>query len=415
MHSEGLNQHPVWKALNEAQQKLIRLGENVLGTETGPATDILRSITVAETLKSVPPIYIDKEKLDQLQTTAESVSQAVVDSLENQTDATQELESHSRNIATLLLSLPVDMHTESGLEEYEQSLQKFTSNLASITDQLVAKNKAADELLEEYEGRVNEKQEQIDEQFQKRQEQLDNKLTELQSSVDEIKGTIEAQKTRLDEALNSFSKTTASQTQEVDEKHKELRQQFELRFKHQEQWFHDQANSIVGELTEYEDQASRLVESTAHGAITTEYGARAAKERKSALVWSISAVLLAVGGLLMLAVGMNNLESMDVSESIWKSSVTIVLLAVAGYMGREAGAHRREERDAKRTQLDLNAFHPFLSLMKEEDATELRKEFAQRVFSRPLANEKNHGGFSLFRISPKKEEESPQGPQEQNL
>src|SRR5699024_9235804 len=101
-------------------------------------------------------------------------------------------------------SLPVDMHTESGLEEYEQSLQKFTSNLASITDQLVAKNKAADELLEEYEGRVNEKQEQIDEQFQKRQEQLDNKLTELQSSVNENKRYNEPQKTHLDEALHSY-------------------------------------------------------------------------------------------------------------------------------------------------------------------------------------------------------------------
>src|SRR5699024_3346135 len=142
---------------------------------------------------------IGKEKLDQFQTSAESVSQAVVVSLETKTDATKGLESHTRNIATLLLSRPVDIYAESGLEEYEQSLQKFTSNLASITDQLVAKNKAADELLEEYEGRDNEKQEQIDEQFQKRQEQLDNKLTELQSSVDEIKGTIEAQKTRLDE------------------------------------------------------------------------------------------------------------------------------------------------------------------------------------------------------------------------
>src|SRR5699024_1642817 len=117
----------------------------------------------------------------------------------------------------------------------------------------------------------------------------------------------------------------------------------------------------------------------------------------------------------MLAVGMNNLESMDVSESIWKSSVTIVLLAVAGYMGREAGAHRREGRDAKRTQLDLNAFHPFLNLMKEEDATELRKEYAQRECNRPLADEKNRGGVSPFQIYPKKEEESPQGPQEQNL
>lgn len=172
---------------------------------------------------------------------------------------------------------------------------------------------------------------------------------------------------------------------------------------------------IVDQLTEYEDQANRLVESTAKGTISTEYGARAKTERRAALGWSIGAVAVALAGLWVLVQGIGNIEAMTVSQTIWKSSVTLVLLAVAGYMGSEAGAHRKEERDAKRTQLDLNAIHPFLSQMNEADAAPLRKEFAQRVFSRPLANEKSHNGFRLLPLptSSTKEKDSPQESQKQ--
>ena len=58
---------------------------------------------------------------------------------------------------------------------------------------------------------------------------------------------------------------------------------------------------IIDELTKYEHQASRLVESTAHGTITADYGARAKTERRAAFWWSVGAVIVALGGLYMLA------------------------------------------------------------------------------------------------------------------
>jgi hypothetical protein len=63
-------------------------------------------------------------------------------------------------------------------------------------------------------------------------------------------------------------------------------------------------------------------------------------------------------------------------------------------MGREASGHRKEARDAKRTQLDLNALEPFLANMDENTAHDLREQFAKQIFGRPLANSKDHGGFA---------------------
>lgn len=190
MHSEGISQHPVWEALDNARQQLEGLAENVVGTEVTPAFQILRSITVAETLKGVPPIFVAEEKLDQLTATAKGVSQAVVTGLEDETEVVQQLSEYSQEMATILLALPVDFHTDAGLDKYEQSVHNFTSILASTTDHLRDKNDEADALLEDYERRVNEKQEQVDERFEKRQEELGQQLSYLQASVEEIKETI---------------------------------------------------------------------------------------------------------------------------------------------------------------------------------------------------------------------------------
>lgn len=405
MHSEGISQHPVWDALDNARLQLEGLAKNVIGAEVPPAFEILRSITVAETLKGIPLIFVAEEKLNQLTETAKGISQTVVTGLEDETEVVQQLSEYSQEMATTLLALPVNFHNDAGLGKYEQSAQNFVSTLASTADHLREKNNEADALLEDYERRVNEKQEQIDERFEKRQEELGQQLSGLQATVDEIKETIETQKTRLDEALNAFSEKSSAQVEAAEEKHAELRQEAEKQSSQQRQRIEEQAKAIVDQLTEYEDQASRLVESTAKGTISAEYGARANTERRAALGWSLGAVAVALAGLWVLVQGIGSIEAMTVSQTIWKSSVTLVLLAVAGYMGSEAGAHRKEERDAKRTQLDLNAIHPFLSQMNEADAAPLRKEFAQRVFSRPLANKKSHNGFRLWSLPTSSTEE----------
>lgn len=63
-------------------------------------------------------------------------------------------------------------------------------------------------------------------------------------------------------------------------------------------------------------------------------------------------------------------------------------------MGREASGRRKEARDAKRTLLDLNALEPFLADIDAGTAHDLREQFGKQIFSRPLANSKDHSGFA---------------------
>ena len=84
---------------------------------------------------------------------------------------------------------------------------------------------------------------------------------------------------------------------------------------------------------------------------------------------------------------------MSAAEAIFKSTASAAILGAAGFMGREAAGHRREARDAKRTQLDLNAMEPFLANLSPEHAETLRKDIAQRIFHRPLANLRRNTRF----------------------
>lgn len=103
----------------------------------------------------------------------------------------------------------------------------------------------------------------------------------------------------------------------------------------------------------------------------------------------------------------NGISGLTTPEAIWKTSVSALTLAIATYMGREASGHRKEARDA---QLDLNALEPFLANMDEKTAHDLREQFAKQTFGRPLANSKDHGGFTWLPAKESAERRYPGNP-----
>ncbi|MHA7268628.1 hypothetical protein [Arthrobacter sp. HLT1-20] len=142
-------------------------------------------------------------------------------------------------------------------------------------------------------------------------------------------------------------------------------------------------------LIEMEEKSRNLVDATSRHTITAEYGDYASKQERAAVLWSIGAVLAAVGGFIYLALLLAGIQEASITEVIAKATVSSLIVLGAGFMTHESSGHRKEARDARRTQLDLNALDPFLTKLDEEEANELRREFAQKIFGRPLANDKN--------------------------
>lgn len=224
-------------------------------------------------------------------------------------------------------------------------------------------------------------------------------LTSLSGEIEAKKSQIAAQVSRLDSILNEQSSTFADKLSG---------------------WKNDSdvgAASLVESgqkyldaLTEMESQSRNLVDATSRHTITAQYGDYAKRQESAASFWSLGAVVAAVGAFAYLAFLLAFVHDVSVPETVLKATISSLVVVGAGYMGHEAAGHRRESRDARRLQLDLNALDPFLTKLDEREANDLRREFAQKIFGRPLANNRTQKPYEwvlgTFRRDKTKDEES---------
>lgn len=233
------------------------------------------------------------------------------------------------------------------------------------------------------------------EQEQARQAQADQELQDLRTRIAEAEGSITQHVARLDQAITSKSSAfDTAQGERVDRFERDLSTQNEkadqaltkveesARTRAQEQI--QGAAQHVEKLQRLEAEAEQLVKATGRHAITTEHGQYAQDQRRQAFWWSMGAVFAALAGAAWIIYAISRVKIQETSWQlvIYKLGATITLLALAGYAGKQAAEHRQQERDAKHTQLVINALEPFLTGLPEVQADELRVKIATDAFAR---------------------------------
>lgn len=294
-----------------------------------------------------------------------------------------QIESHLMQISANLLNCPSPIMSPQYLADVATLTEKYRIGIAEAISQARQSNVDAEEELQKV---VTAKDAAI--------VTLTEQIDDLKDTIAVEKAAVSAQATRLDTALttnNTAFNTKMTEWQEsLDSDRKEVKKTAEEQLRTSQ----NEAKQHVSKLEELEDQSRKLTEATARNSISTEYGTHAKQQNMTATIWSVCAVGLAVGGLIALFFMIQGITDLTPAEAIWKTSVSALTLAIATYMGREAAGHRKDARDAKRMQLDLNALEPFLANMNEDTAQNLREQFAKQIFSRPLANSKENSGFT---------------------
>jgi hypothetical protein len=111
-----------------------------------------------------------------------------------------------------------------------------------------------------------------------------------------------------------------------------------------------------------------------------------------AVAFGVVAALIAIGSILWAA-----LEPDDVSSAgviVAKVTATLAAATIAAYAGRQSGRHREREELAKRLELQLVAFGPFIHGLDVEDQRVVRKEFVARAFTGlPVSDSAKRGLF----------------------
>lgn len=234
-------------------------------------------------------------------------------------------------------------------------------------------------------------------------EKLDAAAKELSALADKIAqsdAAVAQQVQRLDKAITDHVSTFGTKLTEwqaqVDDAVTAVTPRFEgalseikrLAQEQRDEW-QEQANEQLGALREMEAQARALVQGTAQWTISHQYGAYAQDEEKQAAKWAMGAVGLGCTGIAALFFGLLAAGQQTSGEAFFKSSISLAVLTVAGFMAKEASGHHHEARDAKRVQLDLDALEPFVSNLGD-DADALKLATAIRIFNRPAANLRGH-------------------------
>lgn len=234
---------------------------------------------------------------------------------------------------------------------YDDFIDEATSKIASARE-------AADKV------------EELSRQFQEKKDEFEAGLVELKSSYAE---TIDESKTQLEKRRD------------------ELGDEFELEVKERA----DKATSSLAAVeNEYRkslsstkanvDQILDEVENTANSisgiAMTTDYAKYAMDKEKAVRVYDGLAIFFAIVGIALVAFALTGLHADATSASVFKLAVSVASFTVSGFLFKRGTYNQREAKAARRTELTLREYKPFIANLGDEDKREITNKIAERIF-----------------------------------
>lgn len=256
----------------------------------------------------------------------------------------------------------------------------------------------------------------------------EGRLVEIQDGLDAHKKALETLKAQSDEAFsewqNEFGEAQNSRAEEFssaqiqrgekfDETMREIRSKSEaetkdISTKHNERLksaFDTYTQDVEARLDDMKAKHAAILE--IHGLVGTDgvaggYQKTATDEHKAANTWRIVAMVslgLAAAWLLLkffLGFGETSAGGVNWAELVTAGSLTLVLLAAAGYASRQSKTHRDLEQQMRWFSLEVKAIDPFLSSLEDADQKELKKQLSERLFGKDrTANQARKSGVDV--------------------
>lgn len=141
-------------------------------------------------------------------------------------------------------------------------------------------------------------------------------------------------------------------------------------------------------LTDYEDQAGKVLGSVINTAQAGAYATYANEEKASANTYRRLAIaLMAVAGLVLFLPELWHVGqvvggyTVDWQKALYRLPFSLILFAPAVYLAKESSRHRNNEVLNRRRQHILTTIEPYLALLDPQKAEEVKTEVAKSLFS----------------------------------
>lgn len=217
-----------------------------------------------------------------------------------------------------------------------------------------------------------------------------------EQALAQLTATIDQQKTRLDTAIASFqeqfSQSEAQRVQAANQAAKEhdlefqaAKQELQADAKKVIDYLKDSAEGSLTDLESQQERARRVVDTVGGIAFAGGYGSYADRQRRQADLWRWIAVgaLAVVAVIVLVHVFSRSGEALTVEALGERLLLGLPLFLLAAYAATQSSRHRYRERLARKSELELAAIDPYLSLFPEVERNAIKAELAKRFFGQP--------------------------------
>ena len=215
-----------------------------------------------------------------------------------------------------------------------------------------------------------------------------NKVEDLSRQFQEKKGEYEA---GLVELKSSYAESIAASKTQLEKRRDELGNEFELEVKERadkatsslaavENEYKNSLDSTKSEVEQILNEVENTANSISGIAMTTDYAKYATDKEKAVRIYDGLAILFAIAGIALVAFALTGLHADATSASVFKLAVSVASFTVSGFLFKRGTYNQREAKAARRTELTLREYKPFIANLSEEDKREITNKIADRIF-----------------------------------
>lgn len=334
--------------------------------------------------------------VDPALTTATALS-GIESALSNAATAAAQLNGNPQTAAAL------DQHIEQALTAVEPmaaasqlTAKRAAGSAKTFDNALTATVKAVAEQAQSLEGELDAlEQRRVDAVAQLEADEQQQRTT-FQASIDSLTTSLNAEKARVDQLVATHQEQFTTAQQEQHTAFEQLRDQlqetgessiaeFNERADETQKQLEKDVEAVLAEVRSRRDEVEELYGVITDTSTTGAFRDEAREQKKAADDWrkvaigfGLAAAVLAVAFIVLSALAPDKASS--TSAIIAKVTATLVAAGIAAYAGRQSGRHREREEEAKRLELELVAFPPFIDSLDDDQKRDVRKEFADRAF-----------------------------------
>lgn len=226
---------------------------------------------------------------------------------------------------------------------------------------------------------------------EKRIKEIRDQADKIDSLKDEFDDFLESTKNEIVETKEVMEKRTDEIEEATNARHKEMGEQYEdflvSAKENAEKSIEQITESYLKKIKEINRSAEILLEqvqkrssSISGWVIADSYGKYARNKTVATLVYDILAIAFSVVGIFLVGFALNAVEDKETAISVFRVTVSIASFTIAGFLFRRGTFNQREAKSAKRTELTLRQYEPFIANLETEDKKTITKEIAERIF-----------------------------------